>query len=177
MSSNGKSGHNVSFDDMPAGHKEVYIKRRNILSVACPDEEEEENYHIAEDLENIKDKESSDKLKPQREFPPLFDDATCSFNRFCMKYYDHKELEKELEWDKAHDTDSIDLGGLDFGSDVEWRKDIEINPNDENIFEACFEHFFPRAKGHAKFIDECHSSRRSPFYSSVKNMRKYYSMI
>ena len=31
-----------------------------------------------------------------------------------------------------------------------------------------FEHFFPRMKRHAKFIDECHSSRRSLCFSIVK---------
>ena len=37
---NGKSGHNFSFDDMSAEHKEVHIKRRSMSSVADPEEEE-----------------------------------------------------------------------------------------------------------------------------------------
>ena len=74
-----------------------------------------------------------------------------------------------MEWETIDDEDSIDLGGVYFGSNVECRKDIEINPNDENLSEACFEHFFPHAKGHAKLIDECHSSGTSPYYNSVKH--------
>ena len=40
ISGNEKSGFNDSFYDMLAEHKEVLIKRRSMLSVADPDEEE-----------------------------------------------------------------------------------------------------------------------------------------
>ena len=45
------------------------------------------------------------------------------------------------------DADSIDLGGVDFVSYAEWIKDVEINPNDENLSEVCFGHFFCTWKG------------------------------
>ena len=57
-------------------------------------------------------------------------------------------------------TQIILILGVDFRSYVEYRKETEINPNDENLSGVCFENLFPRAKGHATFIDECHSSRR-----------------
>ena len=65
-----------------------------------------------------------------------------------------------MEWGTIDRTDSIDLRGVDLDAEVEWRKDIELNPNDENLSEVYFEHFFPCAKGHAKLVDECNSSRR-----------------
>ena len=52
---------------------------------------------------------------------------------------------------------------------MELKTCIESHTNDENLAEVHFEHFFPRAKGHAKLIYEFHSSRISPFCSSVKN--------
>ena len=70
---------------------------------------------------------------------------------------------KELEQDSADDADYFNLGGADFESDVEWGKYIELRPNDDNLVETYFEHFFLRTKGHAKLIDEFYSSRRSPY--------------
>ena len=58
------------------------------------------------------------------------------------------------------DSESTYLGGVDFSLDVEWRKDIERNHNDENISEACFERFFSCVKVQTKLIDEHHSSQR-----------------
>ena len=60
---NVKFGCSFSFDGMPAEHKKVYIERRNTLTVACPDEEEQENDHAAEDCEKIEYKESNAQLK------------------------------------------------------------------------------------------------------------------
>ena len=37
-------------------HKKVCAKRRNMLFVACLDEEEQENDHDAEELEKIEEK-------------------------------------------------------------------------------------------------------------------------
>ena len=62
-SGNGKSGHNVSFDEIPEEHKKVHVKRIIMLHVTFPDEEEQKNNHAAEECENIKDKESNTKLK------------------------------------------------------------------------------------------------------------------
>ena len=52
-------------------------------------------------------------------------------SQFFMKHHDDKQLTKELEWDMTDDEDSIDIGGEGFDTEVEWRKDVELNPNDE----------------------------------------------
>ena len=46
-----------------------------------------------------------------------------------------------------------------------------MSPNDDNIVEVHFEHFFQCAKGHAKLIDEFNFSRRPPCYSSDEDDR------
>ena len=63
-----------------------------------------------------------------------------------MQYDYGEELEKELEFDATDDSDSIDLEGAYFDTEVEWRKDIGLNSDDENILEVCFENLFPCAK-------------------------------
>ena len=67
-----------------------------------------------------------------------------------------------MEWGSIDDTDYINLGGVDFQSDVEWKKEIELIPNGENLLEVRFEHFFPSAKPHYKLINQFYSSQRSP---------------
>ena len=79
---NGKSGHNVSFNGMPDEHKQDRFKRRNVLSVTAPDEEEKENDHISEKFKKIEEKESNAQLKSQQEFSALSDNAVYSSNIF-----------------------------------------------------------------------------------------------
>ena len=50
-----------------------------------------------------------------------------------MKCNDEKQVENELERDAIEDTESIDLGRADFGTDVKSIKDIELDPNDEKL--------------------------------------------
>ena len=33
-------------------------------------------------------------------------------------------------------TDSVNLGGVNFESDVEWKKDTALNPNNDDLAEA-----------------------------------------
>ena len=47
----GKNGHNASFHEMLANHKEAYVKRRNELYVVDPDKEEKEHDHVTEECE------------------------------------------------------------------------------------------------------------------------------
>ena len=60
----------------------------------------------------------------------------------------------------------MNLSGVDFESDVEWNVDVELCPNDDDLVEASFEHVFSHMKGHAKVIDECHSSLNPPYCGS-----------
>ena len=62
---NGKSECNVQLDGMPAKHKKHHTKRRNVLSIADLDEEEQEHDHVAEECENIENKKSNTQLKSQ----------------------------------------------------------------------------------------------------------------
>ena len=98
-SGNGISGRNTSFDNVLADHKEVHIKRRSILSVADPEEEEQEHDHVAEQCDKNEDKESNIKLKSQREFSNLSDFSVYSANRFTMKHQDDKQIENN--WNGA----------------------------------------------------------------------------
>ena len=84
-----------------------------------------------------------------------------------MKCNDEKQVENELEWEMIEDAQSIDHGREDFGTDVYCRKDIELDPDDENLSDI-FVSIFPCTKGHVKLIDECPSSRRSPHCVTVK---------
>ena len=78
--------------------------------------------------------------------------------------------------DTIEDADLIDRGGGLFDADIEWKKYIELDPNDEHLSELHFKNFFFCAKGNANFFDEHHSSRLLPHYSLVKK-RKYHHMI
>ena len=158
----------VSFDKMPEEHKKIHVKIRNTLSFEEDlDEEEQEHDHIVEECEKIGEKKCNIQLKLQQEFSISSNDEICSAKNSFMKWNGDKHWEKELEWDTIEDTNSIELEGGDFDADVERRKDIELDPNNENLSELHFKNFFLCAKGNAKFIDEHHSSRISPHYSLV----------
>ena len=107
-SSNGKIECNVSFDDMPVERKKFCAKRRSVLHVVDPDEEEQEHDHVADECENIVDKESKPQLKSQS--ATLTNDAAFLANAFFMKFYYAKQIKKELQWDAINYSDSIDLG-------------------------------------------------------------------
>ena len=63
---------------------------------------------------------------------------------------------------------NVDFGGVDFETDVEWKKDITWKEDNSDLAEIFFEHFFPCVKGHAKLIDDYHSSKNSPYYLTVE---------
>ena len=52
-----------------------------------------------------------------------------------------------------YDTESVNIAGVDFEFDVGWKKHAESRPNDDNIVEMCFEHFFPLMKRYTELID------------------------
>ena len=53
VSGNGKSGNNLSFNDVPAERKKVCDKRRNMLPVVDLDEEEQEHDRTADKCEKV----------------------------------------------------------------------------------------------------------------------------
>ena len=70
------------------------------------------------------------------------------------------------------DADYVNLGVMDFESDVDWKKDIELRPNVNDVSEVRFEHLFQRTTWHDKLIDEHYSYRRCPYYSCVKHKNR-----
>ena len=93
-SRNGKSGHNVSFDNVTAEHKEVRVERRNTPSIVDPDKAQKEHDHVAEECDKIEDENSNVQLKSQREFNNLTCDAEHSTNGLAMKCEDKKNIGK-----------------------------------------------------------------------------------
>ena len=88
ISGNGKNGCSASFDDMPADYNEAHVKRRSMLSIVDPEEEEQEHDHVAKQCDENENKESNIKFKSQREISNLSNDDVCSTNRFVMKCQD-----------------------------------------------------------------------------------------
>ena len=54
----------------------------------------------------------------------------CAQPRNSLWKNDEKQVENEMEWDAIEDTESINLGGSNFGRDFECGKDIELDFND-----------------------------------------------
>ena len=75
-----------TFDDVPANHKEVCVKRGSMLSLADPREQEQEHDNVAEECDKIENEELSIHVKSQREFGNLSDNNAHSASMFIMKY-------------------------------------------------------------------------------------------
>ena len=172
-SGNGKQGYQIKFDDLPAGNQEVYVRRRNIITVVEIGEEEVECDHSNADLSVIKRSTAKDKeaqAKCINDFCVKEEADILAATKFKMNYFkEYGDPETDfIEWDIVPDTESVDWDEVDLTGETEWRKKIAVDhkSNLNNIF---FEHFFPCVTGHAKLIDEYHSSRNSPYYSTVKN--------
>ena len=71
-----------------------------------------------------------------------------------------------------HNTLNQLILGAYFGTDDEWRKDIELDHNDVKLLEIYFEHVFNCTKVHDKLTNEFHYSRRLPHHSTVKKKWK-----
>ena len=67
---------------MPVENTQLFIKRRNTLSVVGLDEEEQEHNYAAETIEIIEDKESNTQLKSPRESTDLSNNVEFSDNIF-----------------------------------------------------------------------------------------------
>ena len=66
------------------------------------------------------------------------------------------------------DTDSVVWDDVDISEEIEWRKKISLNDN-INLNDIFFEIFFPCITGNVKLINDCYSSKNSPYYSTVRN--------
>ena len=68
-----------------------------------------------------------------------------------------------------YDAECERVSGVEFESDVDWKKGIDLDPNDDDLVGALFEFFFPRVRRHDELIDEYQSSRNSPYCGSIKH--------
>ena len=169
ISGSGKQGYNIRFDDLPADDQIVYVRRRNIITVIEEGEEEVECDHENDDLN---DEDSSPKNTEQMD----------SIKKFCnmsdeeirrAKIFTLKDGGNEIVWDILADDEYLMWNEINSDLDI-WNNGIELN-DDTNLNDIFFDDFFPCVKGHAKLIDEYHSSRNSPYYSTVRNDRiKFY---
>ena len=170
ISGNGKTGYYINFDDLPSGLQKVYVKRRNIITVADKEEEEKEHDHANDEYhESTKKKEAlvGCMLRSQKDFEKLDDDVVLSSNSFGMSYEDENKIEKTLKWEIIDELKVVNLGGVNFDIDVSWKKDIKLNDNEDNLHNIFFDDFFPCVKGHAKLIDEYHQNPNSSYHITV----------
>ena len=177
LSGSGKTGYNIRFDDLPAGKQEVFVKRRTIIDVVDPAEEEKEYDHVVEDMHTSpsKEKDKANSLPPmilcQQQFTNLNNDVVLDAATFDMKYEDENKDEKILNWEIVPVMDKVEWGDIDFELDVEWKKDIAIDEEDGNLADIFFDEFFPCIEGHGELIDDYHSNKNSPYHNTVQHDR------
>ena len=63
----------------------------------------------------------------------------------------------------------MELAELQIPNGIQFKKDIQIEPDNSNLIDIFFDEFFPCVKGHAKIIDEYHSQKDSTYYLTVRN--------
>jgi Transposase IS4 len=176
-SGNAQNGYRVVFDMFPADRKEVFVKRKKLVTVKAGSEEVlyDKKTDDPEELERI-EKEKKDKRSPKQisvdEFCSLEDDILANAKTFDYQFTDNPadkvtwkifgDQEYVREEDDPMDTyteEAVFKTEINFGSDDSF----------EDLSKLFFEHFFPDVKGHAKLLDEFHSDSRSPLFTTVKN--------
>ena len=163
ISGNGKQGYNIKFDDLPAEDQMVYVRRRNIIVVLEEGEEEVECDHVNVDLNEEVIVPNKDEHKDCiTAFCDMSDEEVMNAMTFTLK-----DSTTTIVWDILPDGEYIEWDEVKSNGET-WKKEIEIN-NDTIMNDIFFDDFFPCIKGHAKLIDDYHSSRNSPYYSTVRN--------
>ena len=169
MSGNGKQGYNIKFDDLPADDQMVYVRRRNIIVVIEEGEEEVECDHVNVDLNTeVCVPKKDDHNECITKFCDMSDEEIMNARTFTLK-----NATDEIVWDILPDGESLEWDEIKSDGET-WKKGIEVD-EDTILNDVFFDDFFPCIKGHAKLIDDYHSSRNSPYYSTVRNDKiKFY---
>jgi hypothetical protein len=177
LSGSGKEGYKIRFDDLPAGHQDVMIKRRILITVLEDGEEEKEHDHInqlAEELAEIR-QPSTRKEEPAKEstsrFCALEKETISTTKRFGLKW--GRGDDEVIDWKILADDEHITEDPLSIPDSVEYVSpagDVELSAATD-LNALFFEEFFPSVVGHAKTIDEFHADPLSPYYTTVQNDR------
>ena len=61
------------------------------------------------------------------------------------------------------DIEDVDLEGDNFSRDVQQKKEIQCDTNNDKFSDLIFDHFMPGIIGPARLINEYHSDRKSPY--------------
>ena len=80
-------------------------------------------------------------LRSQKENLKLNDEVVKLAKIFALKYYD----EKEIEWGIVPNSEDVDLEGVDFIGNAQWKKEIECDPDNEKLSDIFFENFLPES--------------------------------
>ena len=167
----------IPFDDLPAGHQDVTIKRRILITVLEDGEEEKEHDHtnqLAEDLAEIR-APTARKEEPAKEstdkFCALETETIATTKQFGLKWGQGDN--EVINWKILADDEHITEDPLVIPDSVEYASPTrEIELSDVTDLNALFfDEFFPSVVGHGKIIDEFHADPQSPFYTTVKNDR------
>jgi hypothetical protein len=163
LSGSGKQGYMICFNDLPAGHQDVTIKRYILITVIEDSEEEKEHDHmnqLAEELAEIRPptakreepaKDSTNKLCE------LEMETISTTKQFGFKW-GHSE-DEVINWKILADDERIIEDPLAFPNSVEYVSpitDIELS-NVTDLNAIFYVQFCPSVVGHAKTIDEFHA--------------------
>jgi len=141
----------------------VFIRRRNIIVVIEPGEEEVECDHINADINAEEFTTKKDKHKECiAKFCNMGDNEIKDATTFTLK-----DASNEIVWNILPDGEAMHSDEINVNGET-WKKIAEVDEN-ANLNEIYFDHFFPCIKGHTKLIDEYHSSINSPYYSTVQH--------
>jgi hypothetical protein len=177
LSGSGKTGYQIRFDDLPADHQDVFIKRRNLLTVLEEGEEEKHHDHVnqlAEELAEIP-QPTTRKEEPAKDstnkFCALEKELISTTNQFGLKW--GRGDDDVINWRILADNEHITEDPLHIPDSVEYTSPAgHIELSDVTDLNALFfEEFFPDVVGHAKLIDEFHEDPRSPYFTTVHNDR------
>ena len=125
-SGNGKQGYKIKFDDLSAGNQEVYVRRRNIITVVGIGEEEVECDHANADLNVIKPsttKQVDDQEKCTHVFCAKEEADIIAATKFKMHYFkEYGDLDTNfIEWGIVPDIESVDWDEVDLTGETDWR--------------------------------------------------------
>jgi hypothetical protein len=170
-SGHSNAGYRVVFDILPAGEKEVFVKRHNLEAVGTM--EEEKTYdRPTDDPDFLAESATKKKRTPQQmstdSFLELNDEVTSVAKTFDMVYNrDGDKIVWRILPDEEHITSDDDP--MQYPESLNLKKNIEFGEDASQYAAIFFDHFMPDIKGHAKLIDKFHGNKESPYYFTVIN--------